>query len=165
MSSLNETESVRLDLDTDFRARVLLEVGMRCPHQFSRNGRTFPAGTAFLSQVLVRDLLKLGLFSLNIHSMAGLDERASGMPVSFARIPSSLLGIGLHYAIDVAPRDPDSPDGAPVVLIDDLERHVQRIEAHFGPVDIDMGLVARVAQCAHDATAVPEAAAEGGYAG
>jgi len=91
--------------------------------------------------------------------MAGLQDSQGNTPVSFARIPESLLGIGVRYAICVsaAPSDHD-----PVIHIDDLERHVERIEAHFGPIDIDMGLVARIAQCAREVSLAPEMSAQGG---
>lgn len=158
MDLQHEADSMQLHQDTDLRARVILDVGMRLPHQFSRNNRTFPASTAFQSQVLVRDLLKLGLFCMNIPSMAGLQDSEGNIPVSFARIPESLLGIGVRYAIRVSA---DPADYDPVIQIDDLERHVERIEAHFGPIDIDMGLVARVAQCAREASLAPEMSAQG----
>ena len=154
MHTHNEAQSVQLHRDTDMRAQVLLDVGMSMPHQFSRNGRTFSAETAFQSQVLVRDLLKLGLFSMNIQLMAGLRDDTGNIPVSFARVPESLLGVGLHYAISVAPTDPQEEE--PVVLIDNLEKHVQILERHFGQIDVDMGLVARVAQWARDTTLSPD---------
>lgn len=155
-----EAASVHLHQDTDLRAHVILDVGSSMPHQFSRNGRTLPAEVAFQSQVLVRDLLKLGLFSMNIQSMAGLQDEAGGIPVSFAKIPESLLGVGLHYAITVAPTVPG--EGEPIVVIDELERHVRRLERHFGRIDVDMSLVARVAEHARERSIAPDLAHQEG---
>ncbi|MBW3243610.1 hypothetical protein KUV57_13130 [Epibacterium sp. DP7N7-1] len=156
MDLQHEADSMQLRQDTDLRALVILDIGMRLPHQYSRNDRTYPAQTAFQSQVLVRDLLKLGLFCMNIPSMAGIQDAEGTIPVSFARIPESILGIGLRYAIQVSAH-PSEND--PILQIDDLEKNVKRIEAHFGPIDVDMGLVARVAQCAREASLAPELSA------
>lgn len=155
MTKLNERESQRLEQETDLKARILLEVGMQMPHRFSRNGRVFPAGQAFQSQVLVRDLLKLGLFAMNIPSMADLPDRLGERPVTFATVPEAFLGLALRYAVIVSE---SSRDPEPIVEIDDLDRRVRRLEAHFGRIDIDMSLVARVAQCARDVSLSPELA-------
>ena len=143
-----EEESLRSDRNADERAEVLLEIGLRSTHLFCRNGRTFGANVAFQSQVLVRDLLKLGLFSMRIHSMAGIEDAKDDIPVSFSRIPSSLLAVGLHYAIEVAPTDQNSELGAPVILLDELDLHIQKLEAHFSQIVVDMELVARISRLA-----------------
>lgn len=102
MYQQDEAASLQLQRNTDIRARVILDVGRRLPHQFTRNNRTFRAETAFQSQVLVRDLLKLGLFCMNIPSMSGLQDDEGKVPVTFNQIPESLLGIGVRYAIRVS---------------------------------------------------------------
>lgn len=145
-----EKESLEHSEDANYRAMVLLQTGMDKPHVYSRNDRIFGPDIAFQSQVLVRDLLKLGLFSMNIHSMAGLEDVDGNIPVSFARVPASLLSIGLDYAIDVAPTDANDEIEVPVVSLDQLEYQIQRLEQHFGQIVVDISLVARVARLARD---------------
>lgn len=148
-----EKESLAHDEDANYRASVLLATGMEKPHVYSRNDRIFGPDIAFQSQVLVRDLLKLGLFSMNIHSMAGLEDTGGNIPVSFARVPASLLSIGLDYAIDVAPTDANEEISVPVVSLDQLELQIQRLEQHFGQIVVDISLVARIARLARDVLA------------
>ncbi len=152
----DEKESIEVSLSSDMKARVLLDIGASMPHRFSRNNRTLPAVSAFQSQVLVRDLLKLGLFSMNIPSMASIEGEGSRGGMSFNKVPDAILGMGIHYAVTVSPTDPEAGQDGPVILIDELERHVKRLEAHFGTIHVDMQVVSRVAQLAREATASPE---------
>ncbi len=156
MERLDESESIEVSQSSDMKARVLLDIGAAMPHRFSRNNVTLPAVSAFQSQVLVRDLLKLGLFSMNIPSMASIGNSGARDGISFSRIPDALLGMAIHYAVTVSPTDPETPDDAPVILIDELERHVKRLEAHFGIIQIDMQVVSRVQQLAREAVTTPD---------
>lgn len=141
---------IAIERDREIRAAVILDVAMRRPHRYSRQGIELGAMAALQSQPLVTDLVKLGLFSMNIEKIIALDEREDGEAVSFSRIPSFLLGVGVHYAIEVAPTL-KSPEGSPpVISVGGLENHVRRIEKHFGIIPVDSALVARVAILARD---------------
>lgn len=159
-----EQDVLATDRDIEFKAKVLVETGRRSPHVFARNGRTFGPLVSFQSQPLVRDLMKLGIFSMNLQTMAELEATAPGA-AKFGKVPAALLAMGFHYAIDVAPGDVDPENGIRTVLVDDLERHVDRIETAFGQIDIDPQLVERVSIVARELTLMPDGPANGGRAG
>ncbi|MCE6959694.1 hypothetical protein LAZ40_11755 [Cereibacter sphaeroides] len=125
----------------DMQALMLLHLGNAVDVAFHKSGRTLRAPVAFRSQALVRDILKVGLFSMNVpgQDRAG-EEGRSGFAAP--ALPSALLGLAFHYALEAAPR----AEGAPEETIDlgDLESHVALIERYFGPIGVDMDLVARV---------------------
>jgi hypothetical protein len=148
MEAIDERESIEVGQKADIKARVLLDIGLRMPHKFSRNNLTLPPMTAFQSQVLVRALLKLGLFSMNIPSMATIEAPGHASGISFRKVPDAILAMGMHYAITVSPTDPDQDE--PVILIDELERHVKRLEGHFGVIGVDMEVVSRIARLARE---------------
>lgn len=130
--------------DKEQQALMLLHLGGGSELQFHKNGVTIAPPLAFQSQALVRDLLKVGFFSMNIHSMAGVDVLPGAMPgVQGNGIPVALLGMAFHYALDAAPRRA-AGKGPEIVEIADLEQQVALIERHFGAIDIDLDLVARV---------------------
>lgn len=127
------------------RAALLLEVAASCPHKYTRNGLVHNAQTAFQSKPLVTNLLKLGIFSMNIPTMSGLDEATEKVGVSFATVPSALLATGVHYAIAVAPRAEGPEDEeTPIICLDALEAHVMRIEKELSEIHIDHDLVAHI---------------------
>lgn len=138
------SRDMMLSRDRTLRAHVILDVARRLPQRYGKQGVELGAMTAFQRQPLVSDLLKLGLFSMNISRIIELGE-ANGENVTFSAIPSFLLGVGIHYAIEVAPTMASPMPGSPVVDVDRLERHVRRIEKHFGAVPVDAALVAEVA--------------------
>lgn len=132
-------------VDKDQQALMLLHLGGDVDVKFHKNGITVGSPTAFQSQSLVRDLLKVGFFSMNIHSMAGVDAMAGVMPaVPGSGLPAALLGMAFHYALEAAPRR-QTDAGPAIVDIGDLEDQVTMIERHFGVIGIDLDLVARVA--------------------
>lgn len=130
------------DSEKEKQALMLLLLGGKADVRFHKNGVTVAPPLAFQSQALVRDLLKVGFFSMNVHSMARMAHLHGDLP-------ASMLGMAFHYALEAAPRmDPEL--GADVVRISDLERQVNEIEAMQGPIDIDLDFVARVALLAAD---------------
>jgi hypothetical protein len=137
--------SAMFDFDVEDRAAMLLEIGSRVDVRFRKNGRILGHPVAFQSQALTRDLFKIGLFAMNVHSMATM-RPASSMGDAVPQLPAALIGMAFHYGLDAAPRAPagDALEGD-VIEIADLERQVLLIERSFGAIDIDMELVAETA--------------------
>lgn len=154
-----EAKSIELREERGMHAQVLLQVGMDMPNQYHRNNRTFPAHTAFQSLPLVRDLLKLGLFCMNMPTMAQPQNGAGELGAAGIRAPEAILGVGFRYAISVM--SAPSPGSFPILQIDDLERHVSRIEKVFGQIDVDMGLVHEVGRLARRASVEVEPRVQG----
>ena len=147
------------------RANVLLEVGLTSPYRFTRNGHVLQADVAFQSAPLVRNLLKLGLFSMNLNSMISVNEQIEEDKLSYSRVPSFLLAVGLHYAIDVAPLDPASPAEDMVISLDALDAQVARLEKTFGTIAIDTELLGIIPSLARERLAPdPEGPAAEGVA-
>lgn len=135
--------------DRELRAEVILEAVSTCPRVFTKNGLVHPVKVAMQSTELVTNLIKLGLFSINVPNMSEMQEAADGEGISFDRVPSFILGMAVHYAVEAAPIAAEpSPDGTPMVSLDDLASHVERIEEVFGTVSVDHDLVNGVARLA-----------------
>jgi hypothetical protein len=139
------------DFDTEEKAAMLLDLGAVTGVRFRKNGRVLGPPVAFQSQALTRDLLKIGFFAMNVHSMASM-RPVSDPGTDLPRLPAALLGVAFHYALEAAPRaiveDPAESAGrlpGDIVDIPGLERQVLQIERSFGAIDIDMEVVAATA--------------------
>ena len=129
-------------------AELLLDLAEKCDVSFKKNGMTLSAEVAMLSPSLVVQLVKLGLFSLNVSSMARMGQGDDHDP-GIARlpyIPSALLGLGFHYAMTAAPRDIDD---AKIVHVDALDEHIKFIERTFGDIDVDLELIDQIKHIAN----------------
>ena len=150
------------------QAALLLGVANSLPHKYTRNGLVLDATAAFQSHPLVENLLKLGIFSMNIPTMSGLEEAAHRAGVNFAAVPSALIATGIHYAISVAPRQKGfEGDEAPVICLDALAAHVAKIERELSEIHIDHGLVSSVRMAAQkrlEAGGAPQASGPEGRA-
>ncbi|MFG6083436.1 hypothetical protein ACEUZ9_004696 [Paracoccus litorisediminis] len=138
------TERLR-NLDGELRAEVMLEAALARSHHFTKNGHVLPVELAFQSAELVTNLVKLGLFSMNMPNMSEMEASAEDGSISFNRVPAFLLAVGIDYAIEVAPTvDMLGPGGAQVISLDALADHIDRIETHFGAITIDADLINRI---------------------
>lgn len=133
------------DFDVEERAEMILELGARVDVRFRKNGRVLGHPIAFQSQALTRDLFKIGLFAMNVHSMATM-RPTSGIGLGAPHLPAALIGMAFHYGLEAAPRAQiESPEEGDIIEIADLERQVLLIERSFGAIDVDMDLVAETA--------------------
>lgn len=89
---------------------------------------------------VVSCLLKIGLFSLNISSMARMGAPDEGDPplLRLPVMPAAILGLGFDYALEAAPRVEGLDN---VIDVSRMIRHVRNIEAWFGSIDLDSELV------------------------
>ena len=133
--------------DSAMRATVVYEVASAVPHLFSHGGNVLAAPVALQSKPLLVDLMKVGLFSMNLDSASSF-ERRSGTAFPADRISSFILGMAVLYAIEVAPTE-NSAEDPPVVSLDALNRHVRRIEAAFGEIPVDLAMISQVTRIAN----------------
>lgn len=147
------------NLDRALRALIILEAGCAQACTFTKNGHVLQPQVALQSVDLLRDLMKLGLFCLNIPiSGAKTEDDEEDGETRFDRFPSFFLGMSIHYAITVAPAledfDPEGravsrrPGVVPTIDLERLSDHVSRIEREFGVVPVDDELIARASQLA-----------------
>lgn len=136
-------------IDRELSAAGLLDVGLARKHHFTKNGHILPAEQAFQSSELISNLMKLGLFSMNIPLSDDASLDGDGL-VHTARIPVFLLAMGLDYAIEASPTIAEpTQSGEPVISLDALAEHIAKIENGFGAISIDHELVDRIAMLAN----------------
>lgn len=123
-------------------AMVLLSEAHDC--SFRLNGQPLRAPKAMMSSDLVTDLMKVGIFSLNLQ--AGHSPRDESKPVSGFGA-QLLIATGFDYAIEAVPRAAGDPLS---INLEDLRDHVRRIEGVFGTIPVDQYLVSRVTMQAND---------------
>lgn len=90
-------------------------------------------GNGTLVVGILRNLMKLGAFSLNAPAL----EQAPGGGLDPDAIPAAMIGLGLDYALEVAPRVEGDEN---MISADGLEAHVARIEDTFGEIRVDDSL-------------------------
>lgn len=122
-----------------------------------RNGRVLSTPVALVSADLTVDLMKMAVFSVNLHA-ASASAMSEGLP-SGERGREVMLALGFDYAIDAAPDSGDvTLEGVPIVDCDDLAAQVREIEAALGPIPLDTDMVSRVLSAAYGRlSADPEA--------
>jgi len=146
MSDHNESVDPAAEHDAGIRARVVHDLAAGSAEMFSKGGRVLEARVAIQSVPLLTDLMKVGLFSMNLDSASGPDRLArGGFPAE--RVSSFLLGVGMLYAIEVAPTV-KSADGIESISVEELAQHVRRIENSFGEIPVDRGMLTEVASIA-----------------
>ena len=64
-------------------------------------------------------------------------------------MPTMLIGMGFHYAIEVAPRSEDDGLG-PIIDLNALSRHLRRIEGTMGLIEIDPRLLDAINRLARE---------------
>lgn len=151
-------DDAAIDDALDGRARLMIRIASTCPHLYAKDGRALTFDLAFQREALVSDLLKTGLFAMNLHRhvSAGREGRSLGV----GGMPSFLVASGLHYAIVAAPLEAGSAPGRPVVDVDALSRQVDRVERTFGTIPVDHALAARMSGFARARAARPGASRE-----
>ena len=107
--------------------------------RFERYGYVLPAAEALQSHEVTGSLLKMAVFSMNMHTM-----RIPGQSPGEAEpilIPDFLIAAGMHYAMMVSPFTGNRGQDETIAHVDDLLEHIERIEATHGEISIDRGLV------------------------
>lgn len=118
-------------------AMVLLSEYHDC--SFRLKGLPLRAPRALMSSELVTDLMKVGIFSLNLQAGQGPQTAHKDPLTGFGA--QALIAVGFDYAIEAVPRDPDDPEA---VNLEDLRDHVRTIEGVFGAIPVDQYLVSRI---------------------
>ena len=146
----------RRDTRTTYEAStadLVLRVAQTVDTCFEKYGYVIKADEALQSSQVTGCLLKMGLFSLNLTSMARMSDPESNhydpgieakAPDLFRQgvlcVPENLIGIAVHHALEVAPDIGDqSMDN--VINVNQLEAHVEKLEAIAGEIRIDKALV------------------------
>lgn len=128
------------------QAGDMLAIATSLPHRYVHGGHVAGAMEAMQSPELVGNLVKLATFC------AGLED-ASRHSLSIGKgsisLPTMLIGMGFHYAIEVAPRSEDDGQG-PVIDLQALARHLRRIEGVVGMIEIDPRLLDAVTRLARE---------------
>lgn len=106
---------------------------------FERFGFVLPAGEALQSQEVTGSLLKMAVFSVNMHTVKSPGHLPGAVDPVF--IPDLLIAAGMHYAMMVAPYTGNRSQDVTIAHVDDLLEHVARIELAHGDISIDRGLV------------------------
>lgn len=143
---MQEDHEHDVDRAVDNQAAALIAIATSLPHRYRHGGVNANGLQAMQNPDVVGDLVKLGIFC------AGLEEASRHVLASKhdgIALPTMLIGIGLHYAIEVAPRAEDDGHG-PVIDTRGLERHVRRIEAAMGLIQIDPRLLDAVNRLARE---------------
>lgn len=128
------------------QAEDMLAIATSLPHRYRHGGHVAGAREAMQNPELVGNLVKLGTFC------AGLED-ASKHSLAVARgsisMPTMLIGMGFHYAIEVAPRSEDDGLG-PIIDLNALSRHLRRIEGTMGLIEIDPRLLDAINRLARE---------------
>jgi hypothetical protein len=117
------------------KAILICHIASEVDVSFTLRDRALPALQALQDNRVVVALMKVGMFSLGIRSMAGREdfaEAALNDLVGIAHVPKGLLGLGMRYGLMAAPRD--ERGYAPVEMLLD---HVDRFQQSYGAIDID----------------------------
>ena len=120
-------------------ARLLCDLADHSGARFAWGARALDPLDALRHEEVTLSLLKLGLFSMGIMTMAKMEVAPSPSLAPLPFVPAAILGLGFSYAIDVAPK---GASGA--ISVEALHEHVGWIEKHFGPVAVDRELAAQV---------------------
>lgn len=125
------------------QAEALLDIALSLPRRYSHAGMIVGAREAMQNVDLARDLLKLATFSAGLEDAVNASLEEAGRDI---HAPTVLLGMGLHYAIEVAPaRAPGDP-----IDLSLLAQHVRRIEGAVGLIAVDPRLLDGISRLARE---------------
>jgi len=153
-----------LDRDIDVRAWLLVLGAAGSRRSFEQGGHILGPVEALQHHPLVVDLMKLGLFSLNVDMFArenpGIaipEDFQVGGEVTLANVPLFLIAMGFLYAIKVAPNSDEGEDeDENVISLDGLRSHIARIEGSMGSIAYDPILTSRVTTLAAELVNSPD---------
>lgn len=128
-------------IDIEACSALLREILDEGAPMFERDGRRLEAPVALRTISVGTDLLKLGLFALNIHSLARLNQDTPA--VRALPLPGELLGLAFDFALETAPAT--DVDGRRCISVRDLARLTALIEASFGEIRVDPALAEELA--------------------